>query len=284
MPRWSHSRLFKLFHCGEAFRRYYIEGERPPGTLSMHRGTAVAEAVRQSHLPQLEARTRLGPGNYTQEDLNQVLPPVDVVQDIAATAWEERTREGISYTDEERERPAASRGRSKDDAVHMATLYRDNIATTVDPAGVERRTVFRPRGLVTRAGEQIEVVSIRDVVQETADGRVVRDQKTTGKSPARGLADDSPQLSLYALAEYAETRKLPHKLTLDHLVVTPSGVGKVVVQETVRTPGQVRAVVERIRTAQQLVEAGVFPPANPGGLCSARWCAFWSTCRYVGNA
>ncbi len=284
MPRWSHSRLFKLFHCGEAFRRQYLENERAPGTLPMHRGSAVAEAVRQQHLRQHAVREHLGPGNYSQAELNDALPDVQEVEDIAAQAFDERAREGITYTsDEESEGSTQARGRSKDDAIAMAGMYRDEVAVQVDPVGVERKTVFRPRGLTDAKGEPLEIVTVRDVVADTPFGRVVRDTKTASKSPAAGTADASGQLSVYALAEFAETGQLPHRLTLDYLVVTPTGLGKVVVQETTRDGTQLRAVVERIRAAQAALDAGVFLPANPGGLCSERWCAFWRTCKYVGG-
>jgi hypothetical protein len=122
-----------------------------------------------------------------------------------------------------------------------------------------------------------------DLVAKSSGGEVVRDLKTSEKSPSKDAADRSQQLTMYALIRQAEVGALPVKLTLDYLVRTPARLDrKHVPLDTVRDAEDVGALVHRINTAVEAVKRGVFMPTAPDSWwCAPAWCEFYGSCVYV---
>jgi hypothetical protein len=110
---------------------------------------------------------------------------------------------------------------------------------------------------------------------------VIRDTKTSKKSPSENTAHESNQLSAYALASQVLDGKLPDALKLDYLIDLKRGV-KTMVMETKRNPEDATAYLNRVVNAIVSIRSGVFVPApNTAWWCSAKWCGYHSICPHV---
>lgn len=261
--QWNNSALTKLERCGEAFRRRYIEGEVVPPSPRMLRGTVVHRVASAAMLRKLEEHE---------------IPSRQEAKDLAATEFEQQWAGGVSFDAEPIEGSAAlEKARSKDFAVDLSEFYVGGVAPSVEPIAVERHIEVRPKD------SDLVIHGTMDLVSRVAGGEVVRDLKTSEKSPAKDTADRSQQLTMYALIRQAEVGALPVKLTLDYLVRTPARAErKHVPLDTTRDAQDVGTLVHRINTAVEAVKRGVFMPTAPDSWwCSPTWCEFYRSCAYV---
>lgn len=262
---WSNSSLSLLQNCGEAFRRRYLEREFTPMGPRALRGVVVHRVATKS---------------YKQKLAVQTLPTIEEARDTAADEFERAWQGGVAISDEELVEagsPAAVRGTSKDFAVDLSAFHTEHVAPAINPIGVERKITVKPRD----AG--ITILGHIDLIDSAPDGEVIRDLKTSEKSPFAAAADTSQQLTMYAMIRMAEVGKLPAALVLDHLVRTPVRAEKKhVAQSTTRDRDDVVALVNRINRAVEAVGKGIFVPADPSSwLCSKAYCSYWTTCPYT---
>jgi len=280
---WNNSALTDLQRCGEMFRRRHIEGERRPRTLPQARGTAVHAAAREANLRRMDA----------------AVMSVEEAEDVAADAFEREVQDGITPSGDavDGEARPDDVDAAKDFAVDLGGLYAKVVAPTLDVVAVERKVIVRPRDsdlvvhgtmdVITREPASVSLVgqlraSLGLEEQETVE--VIRDAKTSEKSPAASAAERSQQLTMYGMIRSAETGALPGKYVLDYLVRTPGrGLRRHVPLETTRDARDVAALVRRINVAVAAVKRGVFVPADPAlsWWCAPRWCEFWSDCPFV---
>jgi hypothetical protein len=261
--QWNNSALTKLERCGEAFRRRYIEEEVIPPSPRMLRGTVVHRVASAAMMRKLEEHQ---------------LPGREEAKDLAATEFEQQWAGGVSLQAEPIEGSVElEKARSKDFAVDLSEFYVDGVAPRVEPVAVERHITVKPKG------SDLVIHGTMDLVTKVPDGEVVRDLKTSEKSPSMDTADRSQQLSMYALIRQAEVGELPVKLTLDYLVRTPARAErKHVPLDTTRTAADTAALVHRINTAVEAVRRGVFMPTAPDSWwCSPAWCEYFGSCVYV---
>jgi RecB family exonuclease len=263
---WHASSLATLLGCGIAYERRYLRKEYTPATTRMLRGAAVHRALGQGLGLQLTSGTPA---------------PVELYEDVAATEVDRARHGGATLTAEEMSTGvAATWGGLKDAAVQFAGHYGENVAPTVTPVAIERRvTVDAIPGL-----PDVTLIGTMDQVTREADGaEMVRDDKSTERTPMRTAADTSGQLTMYALLRSLETGTLVSRVALDHLVRSPkTGEVKHVHQPSTRTSADLHALVRRIAAADRAVQAGIFLPAAPEDWrCSERYCPFWSDCSYA---
>ena len=286
---WSNSKLLAFEQCGERGRRLYIEKDFRPRRTSLIRGTVVHETIRPMIRRRLEDGARML--GTSVEDLGKALtlsasdrqvlltgalPTLEEVRDIAATSFEQEWHgtEIAFDEDEEAEGHAKVGDRIKDTAIDLASLYRTRVAPTLAPKGVEYRVTVRPKD---------SDLVIKGTIDLLADegGDVIADVKSSEKSPDKHAAEDSQQLSLYALIRYAETEAVPSRLRLDYLVRTPARHElKHVPLETTRDHEDMAAIVERLNRATAAVEKGVFLGADPS-VWYCRSCEFRGDCPLV---
>ena len=113
----------------------------------------------------------------------------------------------------------------------------------------------------------------------------IRDTKTSSKSPVRTLADESLQLSVYALAARQIDGVMPENVALDYLVQTPKrGDQKLVTLEAKRSEESLKPVLARLEVMDRIISSGMFTPAPVNAWwCSRGFCDFWSDCRYASH-
>lgn len=281
--QWNNSDLTMLLHCGERYRRRRIESEVVPSTLPQTRGTIV-------HRVTGEANRRQWASIATKGVPLAVPMPGEEAADMVATLFDEQVE--FTLTAEERANLGAARGATKDAAVGMARTYVVKHAPTLYPVAVEEKIIIQP------AGTDILVHGTPDLVCLERDDstiyppgeapivRVIRDTKTAMKAPATGVAHASQQLTFYGMLDAARTGQgLPAKYKLDFTVHTPKWhTSTITTLSTTRTPADVAALAHRLNTAIAAVRAGVFLPAAPGSWhCSAKWCEFHSSCKFVNH-
>lgn len=260
---WNNSALTCLEECGEKFRRKILEKEPVPRTPRQARGTAVHKAATSSLLRKMETGA---------------LPSAEEARDVAAETFDGEWLSGVRLDEEESAQGADRvRGDSKDFAVDLAAFHVTAVAPPINPVGVERKITVQPKD------SDLVVHGTIDLIDAQPAGEVIRDLKTSTKSPSKDKAHKSQQLTMYGMIRAAEVGRLPASYQLDYLVRTPARQEKKHVPlETTRGPADVAALVRRINAAVEAVKRGAFVPAPPDAWqCSPRFCEFFDTCVYT---
>lgn len=254
------SGLMMLSHCGEQFRRRYIEGEKRPPGAALLVGTAVHRSVEYS------LSARLG-------DATASLPPVEEIKDMAATALgEEWGRNGVDL--QPGEDPARARGEAADKAVRLAALHLLDVAPGIKPTALEEKWVLELDGYDFQLAGQI------DIIDAAAGVQVLRDTKTAGKRPVPTVADTSIQLTCYSMARRYTTGVLPDTVALDYLIDKREPAAETFA--STRDESDFPPFLDRVAEAIRAVERGVFIPAAPDHWgCRKKWCGYYDSCRYV---
>jgi hypothetical protein len=261
--KWSPSALNLLATCGEAFRRRYVEGERFPSSPRQLRGRAVHHVAQTAYTRVLHA---------------EALPTAEEAHDLAATRFESDWSEGVQLEpDEQVAGEQFTKGESLDFAVDLAGFHVTRVAPTVQPVAVEEAmTAQLPES-------DVLVHGIIDLIALTPSGEVIRDVKTSEKSPNVNAADNSLQLTVYSALYQAEMGHLPLSLQLDYLTRSPVRKTKGFIPLVTRRDNEdLKVLGARVQAAVSVADAGRYLPAAPDSwACSAKFCSFHSTCKYV---
>ena len=308
------SGLNMLTECGYRFYFRYILGHKRPPSAFLLVGTATDESVAQNLTHKIETE--------------ELLPRAEAVGIAEATFDAEKAKEAIELDEEEKREGLSLEtvlGQARDKAVNLAGLHWQEAAPLLRPKLVRRRFSLdmdaflraRAKSLHQQADTALDGPSAKLLhnqasklnaaaregmdlageidIQEAFDGAgehrgiVVRDTKTSGKSPTKslmdgseapGIADDSDQLTTYALACKVLDNQLPGYLALDYLIQTPKRRDlKYIVTKTTRTMEDVEVLLNRFANAVQVIRSGMFVPANASWWgCSQQWCGFWNEC------
>ncbi len=280
---WSFSRLSRYTGCGEYSRRWDAERERLPGTSPMVRGTAVHHVAAVAHGRQLAARQAEPRAALRLKILRESLPSIEEAGDLAAAKFEDIERtEGIQA-------PAGMQksriGLDKDLAVAMSRRYTEAYAPYFDPVAIEHKVVVEPRDSDLRLTGIIDLISMEQDIQDGTGqiGHVINDLKTGEREPPRDAAEKSDQLTMYALLYRLAFKRMPAKVALNHVLSgTRYSPSRVVTQESTRTGKDLEVIVNRLNNAAAGARAGVYIANGPGSWrCSAKWCPYFASCRYV---
>lgn len=256
-PYVSYSQLALFERCGEAFRRRYIEREKIPPGVAAIRGRAVHGAAELNHRQKIASGVDL---------------PLGDLVDAAATAFDaSRAEGGVLLTPEERSIGEANvLGRAKDRAVKLTGLYAHRVAPAIQPALVEERV------RIMLPDAPVDLLGVLDVA--TTDRRV-KDLKTAARAKTQAEADQSLQLSLYALAYRAHTGADATGLDMEVLVDTATPKHQQL--STTRGRSDYLVLVARLNAFLRARDAGIFPPAPLGDWsCSERWCGYARSCPF----
>jgi hypothetical protein len=278
--RWSNSSLTTLQMCAHKFYLKHILKDYRQAGYQAKRGIAVHHVAKEAHKRQMVDLELWGPDDGIPEISESPGSPrsIEEAKDIAATAFDSAVQQGVSMSAKDKEIGEETlKASQKDLAVALGALYVSDVAPGIKPVAVERKVEIRPKDM------DITIMGYIDLVEDDL-GDVIRDLKTGEKAPFKDAATFSQQLTMYNMIRAAETRKMPRESRLVHLIRTP-GTHKesVVVQSTTRDVGDLVRLRERLSTAIDAVDKGVFVPADqsaPGSPCT--WCEFRDgTCKYV---
>lgn len=244
--------------CGVRYERRYIRGERRPPSARALIGTAVDRSVRAN----LENKMQEGS-----------LLPVEQVKETARDALVKEWENGVRLTEEDGEDGIQGRDKALDMSVGLSGFHHGILAPSIDPIYVARKWTLDIDGLGVQLVGEIDIQEIS----------TIRDTKTSGKSPVKTLADESLQLSTYAMAVKAIDGKLPEKVVLDYLVQTPKrGDQKLVQLESTRTLDSLQPVLARVEQMDKIIQSGIFTPAPVNAWwCSHKFCEFHDVCKYA---
>lgn len=256
-PYFSPSRIDMTCRCGEQARRVYEEGERlPPGVAAMQ-GTAVHDGAAVNFRQKVET--------------HQDLPRNDIVEAAVAKFESESAGMYVLTADEASRGVSAVLGDAKDQVASMAELLADEIAPDYQPVLVEQTV----RIILPDATH--DLLGILDLADD--QNRVI-DFKTSGKRKTQAEADQSVQLTFYGAGHRVIRGTLPDELRLEVMVKKATPERQIV--RTHRGPEDFRALANRVNSVLKTVKTGLYTPAPPGSwYCSAKWCGFWSTCKFV---
>ena len=248
----SPSQLGTISKC--LYRRYLskVMGYREPPGVAMYRGKGTHKGV--------EANMR------HKIDVGELLP-LDSVTDATRDAVNEAFFEEppLLFDDDLAQGMKKTQGDTVDAAVRLGTLHHEVCAPAILPTHCERGfTLSIP-------GSTRNLIGFIDL--EEADS--IHDTKTAAKTPSKGTAHSSLQLTCYAMARHAEGNPVA-KVQLDTLVDLKSGA-KENIQESSRGPVDFAPLVKRIQVVDATLNAGNFPPTDPSNWwCSKKWCGFYT--------
>lgn len=296
-----------LAKCGIAFEFRYVLGIRRPPSAFLLVGKSVDKGVTTD----LDHKIRTG-------ELEQESVILDVVRDAVET---DPQKDDIELQDDEAGKSVQQViGETKDKAVRLVKAHHGVVAPTIRPAQVARKFSIdldrflrgrakdfrqqaekqgdkhaakvldqQARYLNVAARDGVDFVGEMDIVERYAEETdfvpaerlVIRDTKTSGKSPSANVADESHQLSAYALASQVLDNTLPDAVKLDYLIDLKRETKTMTVEST-RTGPDLSAYLNRIVNAVATIESGMFTPApNAAWWCSAKWCAYHNQCPHV---
>ena len=269
-PYLSYSAISTFTKCPLQFEFRYVKGMKkaPPGTQ-----LAIGSAVHD--MAELTLKHKMQNG----EPLT-VAAQKDAARDALLIAWkgdEEKDRDPVELTPEEKAVGAErTQGNAIDLAVTLAELHHTELATKLQPHSVEEK--FR----LEIDGSPYDLLGYIDVTEKPEQLVTLRDLKTKGKSPGKAEADESLQMTIYALAINSLYGHLPEDIVLDCLVKTKKP--KYVEQHTTRTPEDLVRLLHRIRITIKALETGVYAPTDPSNWwCGEKWCGYWNDCPFGGG-
>jgi hypothetical protein len=206
---------------------------------------------------------------------------VDLYEDATAMSVDLARRAGATLTEEEMSRGVNQTfGNLKDEAVRYARGYATEVGPAIVPIAVERQVTVR--GLMPG----IALKGTVDLIdQPEGQEEVIRDTKTTERTPPDSAADLSAQLTMYAMLRQAEhTTPQATKVSLDYLIRRKNGVESKRLEST-RGEAHFAMLRRRIQAASAGLKAGTFLPSNPESdwWCSPKFCPYWQTCVYINH-
>lgn len=298
--------------CGQRFVFRYLLGIKRPPNAFLLVGKSTDESVTQD----LDHKIETG----------ELLSRADVLGISAAKFEEEQKNEAIELdADEKKEGKSLEQvlGEAKDKAITLSGLHHDDAAPQINPTKTRRKFSIdmdrfmrgRAKELHKEAGDRpdkfsqklldgqatalnsfakdgIDFVGEQDIQEVIGNFLIIRDTKTSAKSPTPsimdgsskpGIADESEQLTAYATASYVVDGKLPDKMVLDYLVRTNAATPtvKYVPTATVRDMDDVNVFLNRFTNLIHAMKTGVFTPANQSWWgCSQKWCGWFDICPY----
>lgn len=241
--------------CPEQFRRRYIEGDILPPGIAAHVGSGLHGAAEL---------------NFTEKLITGEDQPKSILQDAAATAYRARLdRDGVFVCHAEMPSLQKDLAAGLDMAVKLVDPFFE-FAPEIQPSLVEHKSSIDVEGLPRITGT---------VDLYTVDKRL-SDLKTAKRTWSQQQADTTTQLTIYREFVKRELGTPPDTYTIDCFVKTKTPKYESV--KTVRNDEDFEVLANKMRLMMRMVNAGIFPPADPGSwVCSPRFCGYYLTCTYI---
>lgn len=252
----SASSVTTFLRCGQQWYFAYVAGVKSPPSLRAIRGIAAHAAV------EVDMRQKM----VTGVDL-----PVEDMVDAYDTSWNEETVDGYAVTEDE------NPGIVKDKGVELVRLYHKEVAPKIQfPTLVEEPVQFsingQPYSGQIDLGEMVEF----DPGWGPPERRlVIRDTKTTGRTPADGQY--LLNMTGYAIGQRQVTGMIEADTVLDYLVALKEPKYKEIRMGGPVTDAQIRQFAGIIGSVSGAIKAGRFVPNGIiNGSCS--WCGYKDFC------
>ena len=308
-----------LNDCGQRFLYRYVLGKRRPPSAFLLVGTAVDASVDQDLTHKIETGDLLPREDVlgiaaARFEADKESEPIDLEPEEKGKSLEEvlgaAKDKAVDLAGLHHDIPApqiqAVQTKRKF-SIDMDTFLRTRARQMHEEADrtadkyAAKLLDSQARSLNAAAREGMDFVGEQDIVERfeiAGDGPdrlvlVIRDTKTSAKSPTpsildgaekSGTADDSEQLTAYAVASHVIDDKLPDYMVLDYLVKTNAKTPtlKYVATKTQRSMDDVNVFLNRFANAVHALRTGVFVPANQSWWgCSQRWCGYYDICPYA---
>ncbi len=259
-PQLHVSGLEMMSKCGEQFFRVYINNEREAPGISLIVGKSTHRVVAKDLKHKIDHKSLL-----TLEEVK------DTARDALVHEW------GSTEIRLDPEEMALGLKAIKDQAidktVRLSSLHHSILAPVIEPTHVERPWC------VELSGYPMDLAGTLDIQE---GGLAVRDTKTSAKTPNEKIAEESIQLTTYALAVWVIDGLQVAEVKLDYLIDTKEPKHKTF--KSTRDSDDYKTLLARVKAASLAIEKGVFIPARQSDWwCSAKYCGFFNSCRYVRN-
>lgn len=294
-----------LNDCGKRFEFRYILGMKRPPSSYLLMGKTLDEGVSVNLAHKVET--------------GELLPEADVLGLAEAKFDYEQERDPIELDPEEKEEGKNIKdvvGDAKDRSMLMNKEHYASCAPILTPSNVKRSfsinmdKFLRQRATETHeAAEKYETgsyafkvlheqakslnaiakggldfVGEMDIVETSDIGRVViRDTKSSKKSPNSKIVHESDQLTAYSVAQQVLDGKLPDAVALDYIVCTDKRKEtKYVPLTSDRNGDDVATFLNRFVNAVHALKTGVFVPAKADWWgCDRKYCGYYDVCPYA---
>lgn len=256
------SSLGMALRCGEQFRRRYLENHIIPPSIAAARGTGVHKA---NHV-NLTEKIKTG------EDM-----PLSDLQDAARDGYVHAMNNGVFISPDEISEKERLINEGFNDTQRCVGIYRVDVAPKIKPKAVEEEFQID-------VGLDLPIAGRMDYQEEP----VVGDIKTTSRRWPEGRIRQEIQPVFYSFAHEHETKIRPQFIY--HILIASRGKDgptseKLQEQDMTPTDNDYRSLFAKLRIFIEMLKTGTFPPANPTAWwCDKKWCGYWQTCPYVGNA
>lgn len=253
----SPSQLDAYRRCPRQYQYRYVKGLIKPPGVSLATGKALHFGAEVTHRNTIEFGEPLGFEEATTAVADKFDYESEAVED-----WED-----------------GDKGVIKDTTLHNFSIYYRDAVPLIKPVKVEHPFAQRfgtvpVRGVIDLVDDIVDpAFDIVDPDEPPPRIEVVADLKTTTKVWPDIKVEQAPQLTFYA-----EVMKSP-RVRVDMLVNQKSGP-KYVPKRAVRTPLQIKQLVEDVEEVVDLIKKGIFPRTDPTNwTCTPKWCGYYDICR-----
>ncbi|MDM7994661.1 MAG: PD-(D/E)XK nuclease family protein [Acidobacteriota bacterium] len=257
-PQLHVSGLETLSKCGIQFENIYIRNLREAPGISLLVGKATHRVVEK---------------NLRHKIQHKALLSFEEVKDTARDALVSEWNSGEVRLDEDELKLGlkAVKDQAIDKSVRLSGLHHKELAPVLNPTHVERKWC------IELPGYPMDLAGTLDIQEGSAS---VRDTKTSAKTPSKTIADESLQLTAYALAVKVIDGIEISEVKLDYLIDIKEP--KKETFSSKRDADHFKALLARVERAVKVIEKGAFFPARETDWwCSEKYCGFFRTCPYV---
>ncbi len=254
----SYSSLSMALKCGEQLRRRYFLGQIIPPAVAMGMGRGIHKA----------SEINLKQKVVTKKDI----PKTDMI-DAARDAFIDCFKNGVYLAPEEVGQKEALLNEAFNKTRLLTELYADTTAFMIEPLTVEDRF------LIDIPGVDLPLMGFIDCVEH---GALITDLKATSKSWPKNKIEVDMQPVFYTIAYKHLYSEQPSFRFMVHVALKRAPKLQQLTWQV--TEPQEVALYARIRAVVDMLNKGVFLPANPADWwCSPKWCGYYQTCKFVGN-
>lgn len=252
----SASSVTTFLMCGQKWWFVYVAGVKAPPSLRAIRGIAAHAAV------EVDMRQKM----TTRVDL-----PVTDMLDAYDTSWGEETVDGYAITADEKP------GEVKDKGYELVRLYHTEVAPKIQPIMVEEPIQFSINEQAYSGQIDLgELVSTEQVWGPPEERLVIRDTKTTGRTPPEG-GGYLLNMTGYAIAQRQKTGLIEADTVLDYLVALKEPKYKEIRMGGPVTDAQIAQFANIVSSVAASIKAERYVPNGlVNGSCS--WCQFRTIC------